>query len=113
MANKVPVELPWGEVRQVQEYAVNAVLQEIARQAALPVAVRDYSALFALLDAESGTGNPQEGFGTPFPGGRNITGVIPATIPYGREIAVTESAPPTNVLAAGPDSWRSLFSKGR
>lgn len=106
---KVRVELPWGEVREVQEYAVNSVLQEIARQAALPVAVRDYSALFALLDAESGTGNPQEGFGTPFPGGRNITGVIPATVPYGPEIAVTDTQPPTSVLAKGPDAWRSLF----
>lgn len=110
---KVPVELPWGEVRNVQDYAVNSVLQEIGRQAALPVAVRDYSALFALLDAESGTGNTQEGFGTPFPGGRNITGVIPATVPYGPDVAVTITQPPTEVLAAGPDSWRSLFKRER
>lgn len=108
MAAKVRIELPWGEVREVNDYAVSSVLDEIGRQAALPEAARDYSALFALLDAESGIGTPQANnfIGALFPGGRNFPTVTPTNVPRAVDVGTPVVKP--RVL----DAWQRLFIKG-
>ena len=108
--NKVKIELPWGEVREVNEYAATSVLDEIGRQAALPEAARDYSALFALLDAESGQGTRQgDSFlGALFPGGRTFRDVQPTNVPTLPAIGLRVAAPVVPKL----DAWQRLFRKG-
>ena len=105
---KVKLELPWGETREVNDFAAPSVLDEIGRQAALPEAARDYSALFALLDAESGQGTVQADnfLGTRFPGGRNFPTVVPTNIPRAVDVGTPVVKP--RVL----DAWQRLFIKG-
>lgn len=106
---KVRIELPWGEVREVNEYAATSVLDEIGRQAALPEAARDYSALFALLDAESGIGTPEATpfIGSRFPGGRTFADVTPQNTPRAVDVGIKPA-----VAEPALDAWQRLFRKG-
>lgn len=109
----VSIEMPWGETRQVNDYAAPAVYSEIARQASFPLSARDYGPLFAMLDADSGVAGPTfSGLPTGLVGGRYLPGKVPETLPrYGNPVVASTVPGSIPAQPVGLDAFSRLFGR--